>query len=111
LCFTDARRTLLDSLSLDTKFLNSQGIMDYSLLLGLDLERKVLVSGLVDAVGSFGLWKRLESASKVGLKGKGREGEVTVVRTISAILWEMAERSRRFADRTADTARAIPREV
>jgi 1-phosphatidylinositol-3-phosphate 5-kinase len=79
--FTDARRTLLDSLSLDTKFLNSQGIMDYSLLLGLDLERKVLVTGLVDAVGSFGLWKRLESASKVGLKGKGREGEVTVVRT------------------------------
>jgi 1-phosphatidylinositol-3-phosphate 5-kinase len=79
---TDARRTLLDSLSLDTKFLNSQGIMDYSLLLGLDIERKVLVSGLVDAVGSFGLWKRLESASKVGLKGKGREGEVTVVRTI-----------------------------
>jgi 1-phosphatidylinositol-3-phosphate 5-kinase len=56
--------------------------MDYSLLLGLDSSRGELVMGLVDAIGSFGLFKTLESRGKLALN---RGGEVTVVRIPSSI--------------------------
>lgn len=74
----DAKRILLDSLTTDTRFLSSQSIMDYSLLLGLDQGRSELVIGLVDAVGSYGLFKNIESMGKMALN-RGREGEVTIV--------------------------------
>jgi 1-phosphatidylinositol-3-phosphate 5-kinase len=74
----DAKRILLDSLTTDTRFLSCQSIIDYSLLLGLDHKRSELVVGLVDAVGSYGLFKNPESIGKVALN-RGREGEVTIV--------------------------------
>ncbi|KAI9635199.1 phosphatidylinositol-4-phosphate 5-kinase [Dioszegia hungarica] len=73
-----AKRILLDSLTTDTRFLSCQSIIDYSLLLGLDRSRSELVVGLVDAVGSYGLFKNLESIGKVALN-RGREGEVTII--------------------------------
>ena len=66
----------MDALSLDTQFLSSESIIDYSLLLGVDEESRQLVVGLVDAVGSYGFWKTLESRGKLALN-RGRE--VTVV--------------------------------
>ena len=55
--------------------------MDYSLLLGLDAAKKELVVGLVDAIGSFNLFKTIESRGKLALT---RGGEVTVVSTTSS---------------------------
>ena len=52
--------------------------MDYSLLLGLDTDKPEMVVGLVDAVGSYGLFKNIESRGKMAFN-RGREGEVTVV--------------------------------
>lgn len=80
----DAKRILLDSLAFDTRFLSTQSIMDYSLLLALDQEKPEMVVGLVDAVGSYGLFKNIESRGKMALN-RGREGEVTVVSPLQRI--------------------------
>lgn len=50
--------------------------MDYSLLLGLDTTRREIVVGLVDAIGSYSLFKTIESRGKLALT---RGGEVTIV--------------------------------
>ncbi|WVQ77095.1 hypothetical protein IAR50_006778 [Cryptococcus sp. DSM 104548] len=99
-----ARKILLDAIALDTKFLASQSIMDYSLLLGIDdssrsfslstaaagqsgtheekaeamrrTKDKTLIVGLVDAIGSFNLFKTIESRGKMALN---RGGDVTVI--------------------------------
>jgi 1-phosphatidylinositol-3-phosphate 5-kinase len=49
--------------------------MDYSLLLGLEKDRKELVVGIVDSIGSYDLWKTIESKGKMLTRG----GDVTVV--------------------------------
>ncbi|WVQ85237.1 hypothetical protein IAT38_007402 [Cryptococcus sp. DSM 104549] len=71
-----AKRILLEAISLDTKFLSQQSIMDYSLLLGLDEGRHELVVGLVDAIGSFNFFKTIESRGKMALN---RGGDVTII--------------------------------
>lgn len=60
---------------MDTRFLAAQSVMDYSLLLGLEKDRKELVVGIVDSIGSYDLWKTIESKGKMLTRG----GEVTVV--------------------------------
>jgi len=50
--------------------------MDYSLLLGLDPSKSELVVGLVDAIGSFNLFKTIESRGKTMMN---RRGDVTIV--------------------------------
>jgi 1-phosphatidylinositol-3-phosphate 5-kinase len=72
----DAKRILTEAIANDTRFLAEQSIMDYSLLLGIDRGKFELVVGLVDAIGSFNLFKTLESRGKQVL---ARGGEVTVV--------------------------------
>jgi 1-phosphatidylinositol-3-phosphate 5-kinase len=64
---------------MDTRFLAAQSVMDYSLLLGLDKAQKELVVGIVDSIGSYDLWKTIESKGKLLTRG----GEVTVVSTSS----------------------------
>lgn len=49
--------------------------MDYSLLLGLEKDKQEIVVGIVDSIGSFDLWKTLESKGKMLTRG----GDVTVV--------------------------------
>ncbi|ORY33694.1 hypothetical protein BCR39DRAFT_518613 [Naematelia encephala] len=71
-----AKRILTEALTLDTRFLSSQSIMDYSLLLGLDTSKSELVVGLVDAIGSYNLFKTIESRSKLALT---RGGDVTII--------------------------------
>ncbi|ORX36029.1 hypothetical protein BD324DRAFT_520177 [Kockovaella imperatae] len=71
-----AKWILQEAISLDTRFLSRESIMDYSLLLGLDEKRKELVVGLVDAIGSFDFFKTIESRGKLALT---RGGEVTVI--------------------------------
>ena len=73
----DAKRALLEAISNDTRFLSSQSIIDYSLLLGLDTSKSELVVGVVDAIGSYNLFKTIESRGKQALN---RGGDVTIVR-------------------------------
>lgn len=71
----DAKRILTEAISADTRFLAAQSVMDYSLLLGLEKDKKEIVVGIVDSIGSFDLWKTLESKGKMLTRG----GDVTVV--------------------------------
>ncbi|TFY60913.1 hypothetical protein EVJ58_g4840 [Rhodofomes roseus] len=83
----DQRRTLTlvhphskvlfqEAVKADCDFLARTNIMDYSLLLGIDEERKRIACGLVDTIGSYTFAKTLEYKAKQNLNaGK----EVTVV--------------------------------
>ncbi|KAI0922409.1 hypothetical protein AcV7_005948 [Taiwanofungus camphoratus] len=67
---------LSEAIRADCDFLARSNIMDYSLLLGIDEERKQIACGLVDTIGSYTFAKTLEYKAKQGLNaGK----EVTVV--------------------------------
>ncbi|KAF8797636.1 hypothetical protein BYT27DRAFT_7265512 [Phlegmacium glaucopus] len=67
---------LRDAIKCDTEFLSKSNIMDYSLLLGVDEEKRQIACGLVDTIGSYTFAKTLEYKAKQGLQsGK----EVTVV--------------------------------
>jgi len=72
---SDAKRILTEAISADTRFLAAQSVMDYSLLLGLEKDKQEIVVGIVDSIGSFDLWKTLESKGKMLTRG----GDVTVV--------------------------------
>lgn len=61
----------------DTLFLSSLDVMDYSLVVGVDADRKELVVGIVDYIRTFTWDKKLESWVK-DLGGAGR-GEPTIV--------------------------------
>ncbi|KAJ7249724.1 hypothetical protein B0H12DRAFT_1121540 [Mycena haematopus] len=67
---------LHEAIKSDAEFLAKSNIMDYSLLLGVDQERKQIACGLVDTIGSYTFAKTLEYKAKQGLNsGK----EVTVI--------------------------------
>ncbi|KAJ7172306.1 hypothetical protein C8R46DRAFT_1085479 [Mycena filopes] len=67
---------LREAIRSDAEFLAKSNIMDYSLLLGVDQERKQIACGLVDTIGSYTFAKTLEYKAKQGLNsGK----EVTVI--------------------------------
>ncbi|KAJ6632234.1 hypothetical protein B0H10DRAFT_2206622 [Mycena sp. CBHHK59/15] len=67
---------LREAIKSDADFLSKSNIMDYSLLLGVDQERKQIACGLVDTIGSYTFAKTLEYKAKQGLNsGK----DVTVI--------------------------------
>ncbi|KAF5391679.1 hypothetical protein D9757_002352 [Collybiopsis confluens] len=73
-----SKAVLREALKSDADFLSKSNIMDYSLLLGVDTERKQMTCGLVDTIGSFTFAKTLEYKAKQGLNsGSGKE--VTVM--------------------------------
>ncbi|KAF8151494.1 hypothetical protein B0H34DRAFT_131326 [Crassisporium funariophilum] len=71
-----SKAILHDALKSDAEFLARSNIMDYSLLLGVDEEKKQIACGLVDTIGSYTFAKTLEYKAKQNLQsGK----EVTVI--------------------------------
>jgi len=71
-----SKAVLREAIKSDAEFLAKSNIMDYSLLLGVDQERKQIACGLVDTIGSYTFAKTLEYKAKQGLNsGK----EVTVI--------------------------------
>ncbi|KAK7007378.1 hypothetical protein R3P38DRAFT_3325358 [Favolaschia claudopus] len=69
---------LHEAIKSDADFLAKSNIMDYSLLLGVDQERKQIACGLVDTIGSYTFAKTLEYKAKQGLNS-GNGKEVTVI--------------------------------
>ncbi|ORX63220.1 hypothetical protein DM01DRAFT_1403580 [Hesseltinella vesiculosa] len=60
----------------DTEFLATGNIMDYSLLVGVDPTSKELIIGIVDFIGAYTWYKKIESKSKSTIQ---RRREVTVL--------------------------------
>ncbi|KAF7303780.1 hypothetical protein MIND_00607600 [Mycena indigotica] len=73
-----SKAVLQEAIRSDADFLARSNIMDYSLLLGVDQERKQIVCGLVDTIGSYTFAKTLEYKAKQGLNS-GTGKEVTVI--------------------------------
>lgn len=74
-----SKRLLRAALWNDTLFLSKLNVMDYSLLLGIDLERKELVIGILDFVRTFTWDKKLESwVKETAFLGGGRN-EPTII--------------------------------
>lgn len=48
----------------DTKLLASCAKMDYSMLVGLDFEKKCVMAGIIDYIRTYTLGKRFETVSK-----------------------------------------------
>ncbi|KAF9173411.1 hypothetical protein BGX21_001229 [Mortierella sp. AD011] len=69
LLYSHSKRIIRESLLNDTEFLAGANIMDYSLLVGVDDERKELVVGIVDFIGAYTWYKRIESKGKTTLRG------------------------------------------
>ncbi|GJJ78516.1 1-phosphatidylinositol-3-phosphate 5-kinase [Entomortierella parvispora] len=69
LIHSHSKKIIRESLLNDTEFLSGANIMDYSLLVGVDDERKELVVGIVDFIGAYTWYKRIESKGKTTLRG------------------------------------------
>ena len=75
-----AQLVLRQALSVDTEFLASLSVMDYSLSLGIDEERQELVLGIIDYIRTFTWDKRLEMVVKKGLAiGGGHKLSPTIL--------------------------------
>uniref|UniRef100_A0AAR5PNH8 1-phosphatidylinositol-3-phosphate 5-kinase n=1 Tax=Dendroctonus ponderosae TaxID=77166 RepID=A0AAR5PNH8_DENPD len=59
-----AKEVLLAAIQNDTEFLSTQSVMDYSLLVGLDMKNKELVLGIIDYIRTFTWDKKLETIVK-----------------------------------------------
>ena len=74
-----SKKILAASVWNDTLFLSKLGVMDYSLLVGIDSESNELVVGIVDFIRTFTWDKQLESwVKETGFLGGGRK-EPTIV--------------------------------
>jgi len=63
-----SKRILEEAIRADADFLSRSNIMDYSLLLGVDLQQKQICCGLVDTIGSYTFAKTLEYKAKQNIK-------------------------------------------
>ncbi|XP_031491774.1 putative 1-phosphatidylinositol-3-phosphate 5-kinase FAB1C [Nymphaea colorata] len=63
----------------DTSFLTSVDVMDYSLLVGVDEERKELVLGIIDFMRQYTWDKHLETWAKTAGILRGQNSEPTVI--------------------------------
>jgi 1-phosphatidylinositol-3-phosphate 5-kinase len=68
-----SKKLLRASLWNDTLFLSRQNVMDYSLMIGIDENRKELCVGIIDCIRTFTWDKKLESwVKEKGFAGGGR---------------------------------------
>lgn len=61
---------ITEAIENDTSFLSNNGVMDYSLLLGIDEQNKTLVVGIIDYIRTFTWDKRIEMyVKRTGILG------------------------------------------
>ncbi|RIB16873.1 hypothetical protein C2G38_2038203 [Gigaspora rosea] len=76
LTYSYGKKLLKEAIANDTQFLCDANIMDYSLLVGVDDDKKELVTGIVDFIGEYTFYKKIENRGKtLGRNAK----EVTVL--------------------------------
>ncbi|KAF0465669.1 1-phosphatidylinositol-3-phosphate 5-kinase [Gigaspora margarita] len=76
LTYSYGKKLLREAIANDTQFLCDANIMDYSLLVGVDDDKKELVTGIVDFIGEYTFYKKIENRGKtLGRNAK----EVTVL--------------------------------
>ncbi|CAB4426141.1 unnamed protein product [Rhizophagus irregularis] len=76
LIHSHSKKLIREAILNDTQFLSDSNIMDYSLLVGVDDEKKELVVGIVDFIGTYTWYKKIENRGKtIGRNPK----EVTVL--------------------------------
>jgi 1-phosphatidylinositol-3-phosphate 5-kinase len=81
------------SLQNDTLFFSKSNIMDYSLLVGVDLENSELVIGIIDFIRTFTWDKKLESwVKETGILGGGREPTIVGPRVYRSRFRDAMER-------------------
>lgn len=69
-----SRSVLQQAINRDSSFLERNGVMDYSLLVGLNKNENLLVLGIIDYIRTYTIDKRLESIVKQsGLLGNTRK--------------------------------------
>ncbi|GKU90189.1 hypothetical protein SLEP1_g4219 [Rubroshorea leprosula] len=74
-----AKRSLERAIWNDTSFLASVDVMDYSLLVGVDEERKELVVGIIDFVRQYTWDKQLETLFKASLGLGGPKNDSSLI--------------------------------
>lgn len=67
---THSSTILKEAINRDSSFLEKNGVMDYSLLVGLDAKEKLLVLGIIDYIRTYTLDKRIESIVKQSVSSK-----------------------------------------
>ncbi|XP_067015555.2 1-phosphatidylinositol 3-phosphate 5-kinase [Anabrus simplex] len=77
--YPHSKTVLMQAINSDTKFLASQSVMDYSLLVGLDQERKELVVGIIDYIRTYTWDKKLEAMVKYYGNLGGGQGKLPTV--------------------------------
>ncbi|KAF7727742.1 hypothetical protein EC973_007201 [Apophysomyces ossiformis] len=78
LCVDKQSRSFIDeAIQNDTQFLSQCNIMDYSLLVGVDNVQKEMVVGIVDFIGTYTWYKKMENKGKTTFLQVKKE--VTVV--------------------------------
>lgn len=65
-----SKTVLMQAIQNDTQFLATQSVMDYSLLVGLDISNRELVVGIIDYIRTFTWDKKLETMVKRLGQGK-----------------------------------------
>ncbi len=73
-----SKQILLSAITIDTQFLATHSMMDYSLLVGMDSEKNELVLGIIDYIRTFTWDKKLETLVKSSgiLGGSGKSPTV-----------------------------------
>ena len=66
-----SRTILREAINRDSTFLEKNGVMDYSLLVGLEAQDNNLIIGIIDYIRTYTLDKRVESIIKQSI-GHGK---------------------------------------
>ena len=74
---SEAHQAIADALSNDTQYLAESNIVDYSLLVGVDPERHIIVVGIIDYLRQFDLVKQVEMNIKMAAS-YATNAEVTI---------------------------------
>ncbi|KNC99530.1 uncharacterized protein SPPG_04921 [Spizellomyces punctatus DAOM BR117] len=75
-----SKKIIAESVWNDTQFLSDANVMDYSLLVGVNDDKKELVVGIVDFIGPYTWYKILETRAKTTLNAALKGGkDVTVL--------------------------------
>lgn len=97
LCVKEGSKQLLWAASTnDTKLLASSVKMDYSMLVGLDFEKKCVVAGIIDYIRNYTIGKRFETVSK------------TIMHNTKPTILPPEEYRSRFLDAMADYFVFVP---